>query len=220
MSSELTKEVVCPHCGKAVKTRMWASISAEISPDLRRKILDETLFDWKCPACSRELQLVYPCLYHDKGRRFMVYVAPGEESPRSVQAVTEFPQLAQVRKRTVASLAELKEKIMIFEAGLDDQAVELVKLALCDVLWNKYHRKAAACFFCYVDEPADRMGFSVFLEGDAQPIRQRTKFEVYRRSREVLEALDYGETTDFSFINADTARTLLETYQKRTGAQG
>ena len=40
MSSELTKEVVCPHCGKAVKTRMWASISAEISPDLRRKILD------------------------------------------------------------------------------------------------------------------------------------------------------------------------------------
>ena len=101
-----------------------------------------------------------------------------------------------------------------------EEAVELVKLALCDVLWNKYHRKAAACFFCYVDEPADRMGFSVFLEGDAQPIRQRTKFEVYRRSREVLEALDYGETTDFSFINADTARTLLETYQKRTGAQG
>ena len=51
---------------------------------------------------------------------------------------------------------------MIFESGLDDQAVELVKLALCDVLWNKYHRKAAACFFCYVDEPADRVGFSVF----------------------------------------------------------
>lgn len=215
MSSELTKEVICPHCGKAVETRMWTSICAEISPDLRQKILDETLFDWKCPACGQELQLVYPCLYHDKGRRFMVYIAPGEESRRSVDGVTEFPQLAQVRKRTVTSLPELKEKILIFEAGLDDQAVELVKLALCDVLWNKYHRRTSACFFCYSDKTADRLGFSVFLEGDAQPIRQRTKFEVYRRSCEVLESLDYGEAPDFSFINRETARELLEVYQQR-----
>ena len=43
-----------------------------------------------------------------------------------------FPQLRGVRKRVTGSLATLKEKILLFEDGLDDRAAELVKLLLQD----------------------------------------------------------------------------------------
>ena len=65
MPSLGNRDVSCPHCGAVVKTRMSPEISAGENPDLRQRVLDETLFDWKCPECGYEAQLVYPCLYHD-----------------------------------------------------------------------------------------------------------------------------------------------------------
>ena len=65
MSTCISKEVSCPVCGGVNKKQMWAGIDAQANPELRLRILRETLFDWKGPACGYDAQLVYPCLYHD-----------------------------------------------------------------------------------------------------------------------------------------------------------
>ena len=71
MSTEISRPVSCPRCGEAVETRMWPGINAEVNPNLREQVLQETLFNWTCPACGYVAQMAYPCLYHDKGRKLM-----------------------------------------------------------------------------------------------------------------------------------------------------
>lgn len=139
MSTQMSKDVSCPKCSAAVRTKMWPGICAQDSPELRMRVLDEAFFDWKCPECGYEARFLYPCLYHDRDRKFMVYLAPNDKAGefQPVDVSEKFPQLAGVKKRVVSTPAELKEKILIFEAGLNDYAVELVKAALASVIEEK-----------------------------------------------------------------------------------
>ena len=105
------KKYAAPDCGAKTTARMWSGINAEVNPNLRLSVLDESLFDWRCPQCGYEAMLAYPCLYHDKGRRFMIYILPGKPDPAKAAGIgAQFPQLRGVRKRVTGSLATLKEK--------------------------------------------------------------------------------------------------------------
>ncbi|HEX3017274.1 MAG TPA: CpXC domain-containing protein [Caproicibacter sp.] len=215
MSTQMSKDVGCPHCGAAVRTQMWPGICAQENPELRTRVLDETIFDWKCPECGYSAQFVYPCLYHDKDRKFMIYVVPNG-SGREFQPVDvseKFPQLAGVKKRVVSSPAELKEKILIFEAGLDDYAVELVKYALAGVLDEKYGKKTMQGYFCYANEGENRIGFSFFPEGGSTPVLRKTSMDAYQKSLEIAKSRERPEGNSFVPVDSLTARDMLEEYR-------
>ena len=216
MSTQINKDVSCPHCGAIVKTQMWPGINAEKSPELKALVLDETLFDWKCPACGYEAQLVYPCLYHDKSKKFMIYVVPNGNdcTLQSVDVSEEFPQFHEITKRVVTSLTGLKEKILIFEAGLDDLAVELVKLALTDVACKKHNRSVTSGYFCFADEQAGRIGFSFFLEGEKEPVHQDTRMDVYHKSLEIVESVGaLAADGEFKAVDSEVAQKVLREYR-------
>ena len=59
-----------------------------------------------------------------------VYKRQKQESLNDAEAENRYPELGGVTKRLAADLNKLKEKILIFENGLDDRAVELTKLAM------------------------------------------------------------------------------------------
>ncbi len=217
MSTQINKDVSCPHCGAAVKTQMWPGIDAQENPELRAHILDETLFDWKCPACGYEAQFIYPCLYHDRTLEYMIYVVPNGNdcALQSVNVGESFPQFNNMNKRVVSSLAELKEKILIYEAGLNDLAVELVKLALSDVAEKKHGRTVDAGYFYSVDKEAGRIEFSFFLEGETEAVRQGTRIDVYNKSLEIVEnvgALAAGE--EFRLVDMAAAQEVLRIYRE------
>ncbi len=214
MSTQMEKDVGCPKCGTAVRTRMWPGICAQDSPELRARVLDETFFDWECPRCGYTAQLVYPCLYHDRERKFMVYLAPsgsGKEF-QPVDVSEKFPQLSGVKKRVVSSPAELKEKVLIFESGFDDRAVELVKYALAGVLDKKHGKKVVEGYFQSADEKGNRICFSFFLEGSREPVFRATRLDAYRKSLEIAEASDKPEDGCFLPVDALTARNMLGEY--------
>lgn len=215
MSTQMSKDVGCPKCGAAVRTRMWPGICVQDSPELRARVLAETLFDWKCPDCGYEAHFLYPCLYHDRDRKFMVYLAPngstGEFQPVDVSRT--FPQLCGVVKRVVSTQAEMKEKILIFEAGLDDRAVELVKLALSSVLEEKRGRRAVQGYFSDADEAANRITFSFFPEGETEPVFRRTSMDAYRKSLEIARGHSEPEANCFLPVDSVTARGLLADYR-------
>lgn len=217
MSTQMNKDVSCPHCGAAVKTQMYPGIDAVESPELRNLVLNETLFDWKCPACSYEAEFVYPCLYHDRDCNFMVYVAPNgnECALGTVDVAEEFPQFAGMRKRVVTSLAGLKEKILIFEAGLDDLAVELVKLAMVDVAGKKHGATVESCWFCALDSDAGRITFSFLLQGGKEPVVQSTREDVYQKSLEIVKSVEPdGPDGSFRPVNSDAAQEVLRAYRE------
>ncbi len=215
MSTQMSKDVSCPHCGAVIKTQMSTGINTSENPDLRARVLDETLFDWECPECGYKAQLVYPCLYHDKIKNFMIYVVPNgcDCVLESVDVSEAFPQLNGVTKRVVTSLTGLKEKILIFEAGLNDFAVELVKLALVGVAAKKYDKTVADGYFCFADEQANRIVFSFFLQGENEPIQQGTRMDVYHKSFEIVESIGADANDDFTSVDSVAADKILREYR-------
>lgn len=213
MSTQLSRPVVCPHCGQNVQTELWPGINAEVNPNLREQVLKESLFDWTCPQCGYQAQVAYPCLYHDKGRKFMVYLVPGGclENLHATQQEQELPQLDCVQKRAVSSLAELKEKILIFEANLDDCAVELTKLALCGVLEKKSGQAISAAYFTHADKTKNRIGFACFFAGQQEPVARVTLFDAYRKSQEIARRYQ-PLCREFASVDAVLAQTMLDEY--------
>ena len=214
MSTCICKEVSCPHCGTIKKTQMWPGINIASNSELREKVLNETLFDWNCPSCGYQVQLVYPCLYHDKNRKLMICVAPNGNTEALKDLDEQFPQLSGIKKRSVSNLAELKEKVLIFEAGLNDVAVELVKLALTEIVRKKHENRAAFSYFSAADAVANHIGFFFFFEGVEQPVYQATRMDVYQKSVEIVTNIGFQESdTEFLCVNSDLAQELLDEYQ-------
>lgn len=216
MSTQMTEEISCPQCGAAVKTELWPGIDAAEHPELRDRVLGETLFDWSCPECGYAARFLYPCLYHDPGRGFLVYLSPNGDccGEDAVDTREEFPQFDGLKKRIVPSPEALKEKVLIFEAGLDDAAVELVKFALAGVLDKKYGKRTSAGYFCYADETENRIGFSFFFEGETEPVRRHTRLDAYRKSLEIAKSAGLPREDGFLPVDSVTAQRILDGYRE------
>ena len=81
MSTEIVKDIICPQCGEPQKYRLYASINAKENPELKRRILDETLFDWRCNRCNYFAAMAHSFLYTDPEAGYVVCVAPGGRPP-------------------------------------------------------------------------------------------------------------------------------------------
>lgn len=216
MSTCISKEVSCPICGAVNKKQMWPGIDSQANAELRLRILRETLFDWKCPSCGYDAQLLYPCIYHDKERRFLICIVPsGCSGQKTIEEFSgKYPQIANIKKRVVNSLCEMKEKILLFEAGLDDVPAEIVKFALAELVEKKRGRKVRSGFFCAAGKEEDYIGFTFFLEGSDQPITQGTRLSVYREAVKIVESTGYRESGEFIRVDRMLAENLLEEYQE------
>lgn len=209
MAACITKELSCPGCGAVNKSRMWIEIEAGADPQLREKILEETLFDWECPDCGYRAQMVYPCLYHDRERGFLVCLSPAGRTRQVIEAEQRHPGLAQAKKRLVLNPAQLKEKIMIFESGLNDVALEMVKLALQELTERKQQARVERTYFLTESRELDYLGFSMFLRGEEKPVYQGVRLEVYDKSLRAAERVGFEES-GFQLVDLALARTLLE----------
>ena len=157
MSTEITKDIICPQCGEPQKYRLFAGVNAQDNPELKEKILEETLFDWRCQRCNYFAAMAYPFLYTDPEKKLLVCVTPAG----SKSNVQPSPAVEEFTKRQVKNLAELKEKILIFDGGYDDVAVELVKNALCTIIKDSYKVNRVHAYFSRVNQ--DEMEFAIFL---------------------------------------------------------
>lgn len=208
MSTEIVKDIICPQCGESQKYRLFASINAKENPDLKQRVLEETLFDWRCKRCSYFAAMAYPFLFLDPDAGYVISAVPlGAES--QVEPTKVFQDYI---KRSVKNLAELKEKILLFDAGLDDVAVELVKNALCGIIKNTYQVSRVHAYFSRVTQGSE-MEFAIFLPRKAEPVYHSTKMDVYKQSQEVLRALDFVDPDGFARVDARLARKIIADYQ-------
>lgn len=125
--------VICPECGHEQDIKICPAVNVTTDPDMRAKVLSGELFLFKCDKCGFEGLAGFPFIYEDKQTNggFLIYMEPGCED--RVVGI-EMPDIADqivyrdVPMRLVTEINSLKEKIFIFEAGLDDRVMELFKL--------------------------------------------------------------------------------------------
>lgn len=118
---------------------MHDSVNVTLDPEYREKILDQSLFLYHCPHCGNQVHVEYGVLYHDMEQKIMIQVCSDAGSAldmpplnESLKGTKQETFAENYRLRCVAGILRLIEKIRIFEAGLDDYAVEILKAWL----WN------------------------------------------------------------------------------------
>lgn len=131
MTKISNQSFTCPKCQHEGEFRMYESVNVTLDKSLRDRVFSDDLFKWTCPECGETFTIIYPFLYHDMDHGFMIHFSPNDCERIKEQyneLLTKYPGLRRSKYRTTNALVRLKEKVLIFEAGLDDVAVELAKV--------------------------------------------------------------------------------------------
>ncbi len=219
MSGKVTKNIVCPKCNEITQTEIYTSINAFNDPELREKALDESLFKWRCESCGHEARLTYPVLYNDMKNRFMVYLIPRIErfqlADRELEE--EFDNLKNINKRLVPDFNTFKEKVFIFESGLDDMAVEITKLAISETVAKKQNlNEVTEGYLSMYDRETNTMGFTFFLGESKEPYVQSARLEIYGKSMSIVKefAVKDKKLKGFIKIDREWAENVLYRYKR------
>src|ERR1041385_8123724 len=126
----------CPGCGAELTARVADGVHVDRNPALRDDILGRRLHRVVCPACRATTEVRRPFVYTDFGRRHFIQVAMPDELPRwdawEAQLHRDVSRafdrgsphahgLAEgLACRVVFGLEELRDKLVVWDAGLDD----------------------------------------------------------------------------------------------------
>lgn len=141
MSRKKKISVQCPKCGRTLETEMWESVNVTLDAEFKKQILDGTFGEIVCENCGESAHIMYPFWYHDMKLERMVYVlaSQGEDDPEQIEKIEDLPKQLEFDAlpdmfgdsnyifRIVSNINDLKEKIILWDAGLDDRVMEVAK---------------------------------------------------------------------------------------------
>jgi transcription elongation factor Elf1 len=142
MSTSRRYHLPCSACGQAFPVELVAAVQMTRMPEARQQILDGTFQVFSCPACGKPTAIESSLVYTDfaRGQYVAVESAAGlswQAAQMRHQAVFEecfvnAPSIARelgrgIRKRLVFGFRALREKLVLWDAELDDHVVEAVK---------------------------------------------------------------------------------------------
>ena len=134
MSIRRNIEITCPKCGKAQSFLVYDSVCVSLFSGHKEKELIKQFkfFKHKCILCGLNIELSYPCLYHDTKRKLMIWLVPVgiENEQELLDDILKSRVLDGYTTRLVASDLELIDKIEIFDEGLDDRVIEICKILM------------------------------------------------------------------------------------------
>ncbi len=195
--------VTCPHCQEEIAYHALDHINIDQNPELRAKVQDLSCFRVMCPNCGETALVIHPCLYHDMSNRFMVWLLPEENDASKAK----FDPVTGYTLRQVDSLNAFREKISILEYGLDDRAVELMKLLLYMQL--NHDLDVVELLFHEQDFNAEELRFvAVLSDGAEQYVSMPVS--VYMRLRDDVEIYLFTASNNFLRVDMEWAKDALE----------
>lgn len=122
----------CPKCHGQVPFILHSSINVGVDPQDKANVLDLSIFQYHCPHCGNTDIVCHPLLYHDPVNGIWIQVYWREEDfgkpmEKALRDLIEIMGQKHYRRREVFGYWELIEKIRVFDAGLDDFAIALMK---------------------------------------------------------------------------------------------
>jgi|ERR1043165_1785046 hypothetical protein len=126
-----TTRVRCPGCGTEQDAKLVQTIDMRENPADKAQLLSGELNMLVC-ACGKRTQLVANVLFKQDDYFCQVVPGRGEAGEKAMaEAAAAFAASGITgRRRLVPSVNALVEKVKILDAGLDDRAVEMVKVLL------------------------------------------------------------------------------------------
>ena len=140
MSINHKESVRCPACSQMQEITAWSSITVSDSPDLKQDLLQGRINMLCCGSCGARALLPTPLLYHDEEKRLMISFMPTNDPKKKTELLMEMQKnyqkdpelsaLSDYHLRFVTEYNTLLEKILIFDQGMNDKTIELIKIMI------------------------------------------------------------------------------------------
>jgi hypothetical protein len=143
MRTSRERALRCPACGAEQRVRIVVGASAGRAPEVRNDVLARRLHRAAC-ACGLAIRIEAELAYLDVERRQLVLVGRADQLAAwpaleaRLGAVVDRglalgspllePFVREVRSRVVLGAEALREKLVVWEAALDDGLVECIKI--------------------------------------------------------------------------------------------
>ncbi len=196
VSTWYSATVRCPSCTHGFEARFVRGANAARAPELRAAALDGTLNRPPCPACGARADTDAELVYADPIRGDWISVARRDALARwrevEATALAAFrtsletavgDAVAMVHVRVVFDLDELRERLAIWDAQLDDGVIECVKL---QCLREQPMLRGPTERIRFVRMVDDALAMKIVDAG--VPDRIRATFEVPRRVADTIAA--------------------------------
>lgn len=218
--SEVKKQMIaCPKCGKEIEIDVWNSIDIPYDMEQKEKVLNNTFFKASCDICHASIPIGYKCLYNDMEQKYLIWVAPKLEEAEQKDIVEYNEKLKTDSRlrlaqggytyRIVRNDNELREKVLIFDEGLDDRYIETMKMVYIPV-FKKNIAKDSRIMGLYFDKKRGGGYQWVIIFDSRPPMMAAINMEIYEDMKEKLNDI-VGEKTPegFTQIHAPWALDVM-----------
>ncbi len=135
MAKEITMKIICTECGHENEVTVYAGLNAQVDTGKFVELLNGSLFNFDCAGCGKKGHLNYDMIYHDIVHRAVVhYVTNPDSLNKAKEAIETMRNLegenampSDYTYRIVNSQNALREKALLFNYGLDDRVMEILK---------------------------------------------------------------------------------------------
>lgn len=114
--------VSCPFCGNENKINTYDVIRPK--DEAFSEIMNGHLTFFKCPNCEKLSPIIKNFIYLDEGKKFVILHKNNEKEFVDLSGFEDKDYLIRI----VSNIYELREKIILFNHGLNDRIVELMKV--------------------------------------------------------------------------------------------
>ncbi|HAB60702.1 MAG TPA: hypothetical protein DCE48_08380 [Lachnospiraceae bacterium] len=113
----------CPSC----KSEHMVTCYEQLGPNKKEEVMSASFLQWDCNSCGHKVKLVYPTYYCNIEKEFVVFLRPNVSD---VSCITEDEKemFNGYTMRLCKTADTFVEKVRVFEAKLNDRAIELLKL--------------------------------------------------------------------------------------------
>ncbi|MBR4173599.1 MAG: CpXC domain-containing protein [Clostridia bacterium] len=216
MSISSKETIKCPACGEKSELTVWQSITSGDSPDLKADLLRGKINMFICGACGQRALFPSPILYTDDDKKLVISFSPLSNDAKKLQVFEEIKKSSKrsgelnsypdYNLRFVSSYNELLEKILIFDNGMNDKVIEVIKLLV--LMQDSSKMTQRICMFGKADDK--EIEFLVQDRVENQAYTSRVPLASYETiSSQLKQSGVKFKSFDWEMVDRAYAETLL-----------
>ncbi len=171
MSLKTFDTISCTQCHREGKFPVWSSINTKLNPEMKEAVRNGSAFRFTCPYCGNSRDIDYGFLYHQMEDHLMIHYVSRFDNFDEVYKTyntSQEPNMEKLKEfnytvRIVRSKDEFKEKLTVFDAGLDDRIIELQKLGV--ITKADINLSSASSINCLLISQDENLAFKIIADG-------------------------------------------------------